>query len=72
MKLKHKAGITKPLTLVTLTLCVMLTACADEKVEPLRSPCAGIDGSPCGPKRPVNDKSRQSVEIIPTFYVVTA
>jgi hypothetical protein len=32
----------------------VLSACESERVEVLKSPCAGIDGSPCGPKRNVN------------------
>lgn len=45
----------KPLKYIALaSLMVMASACASEKVEVLKSPCAGIDGSPCGPKRPVN------------------
>ena len=62
----------KSLTLVALSLCVMLAACSDEKVEPLRSPCAGIDGSPCGPKRAVNNKSRQTVENISVHHGMVA
>lgn len=34
----------------------------DEKPE-LTSPCAGIEGSPCGPKRPVNLWLREGGEI---------
>ncbi len=40
------------LVLVGMML-VMLSACAD-KVEDLKSPCVGGDGSPCA-RRPVND-----------------
>lgn len=41
--------------MVALTACVFtLSACDAEKVEVLKSPCAGVEGSPCGPKRPVN------------------
>lgn len=32
-----------------------LAACESEKVEVLKSPCVGLEDSPCGPKRPVND-----------------
>ncbi len=42
--------------LLTLSACLMLSACADEKVTPQKSPCVGIANSPCGPKRPVNGK----------------
>lgn len=41
-----------------LMLCVMLvaslTACSSEKQTVLKSPCVGIEGSPCGPARAVN------------------
>ncbi len=33
----------------------LLSACEAEKVEVMKSPCVGLEGSPCGPKRPVND-----------------
>lgn len=32
-----------------------LSACTSKKNKDLVSPCAGAEGSPCGPKRPVND-----------------
>lgn len=41
-------------TWIVLASLVLLAACDTEKVELLKSPCAGIDGNPCGPKRPVN------------------
>lgn len=28
-----------------------LSACESEKVDVLKSPCVGIEGNPCGPKR---------------------
>ena len=31
-----------------------LAACGSEKVEVLKSPCVGLEGSPCGPKRLIN------------------
>jgi hypothetical protein len=31
-----------------------LSACSSESVSVMKSPCVGIDGSPCGPTRPVN------------------
>lgn len=38
--------------LMLLTVAVLaLAACSTEKVEPLKSPCVGLDDSPCGPKR---------------------
>lgn len=40
-------------------MCILallaLSACESEKVEVLKSPCVGLDDSPCGPKRPVNE-----------------
>lgn len=40
--------------LVLIGSLALLAACDTEKVELIKSPCAGIDGNPCGPKRPVN------------------
>ena len=34
---------------------LLLAACESEKVEVMKSPCAGLEGSPCGPKRPANE-----------------
>lgn len=42
-----------------------LTACASESVDVLKSPCAGIEGSPCGPKRDVNGWWRHSNPVPP-------
>lgn len=42
------------LILLSLSALVALSACSDEKVAPQKSPCVGIDNSPCGPKRQVN------------------
>lgn len=39
---------------ITLLLCASLAACASERIEVLKSPCAGLEGSPCGPKRLIN------------------
>ena len=44
----------KHMTIALLSSLLLLAACDTEKVEVMKSPCAGIDGSPCGPKRPVN------------------
>lgn len=33
------------------TALLTLAACDSEKVEVLKSPCASLDGGPCGPKR---------------------
>ncbi len=35
-------------------LSVMVTACSSKR-EDLKSPCVGLEDSPCGPKRSVND-----------------
>lgn len=40
--------------MLLVAVAAALSACESEKVQVLKSPCAGIDGSPCGPKRPVN------------------
>ncbi|MCI5049440.1 MAG: hypothetical protein MRY32_03830 [Rickettsiales bacterium] len=41
--------------LLILGLALALSACTSSRVEVLKSPCVGVEGSPCGPKRPVND-----------------
>lgn len=41
-------------SLMLMAMLALLAACDTEKVEVMKSPCAGIDGNPCGPKRPVN------------------
>lgn len=48
--MKVIAGI---LTIILLGGCNALES-LDTKPE-LTSPCVGVEGSPCGPKRPVND-----------------
>ena len=40
--------------ILVIATAMLLTACGDETVKVLKSPCVGIDNSPCGPKRPVN------------------
>lgn len=40
--------------LVAAMMLGLLAACALPHTD-LKSPCAGADGSPCGPHRPVND-----------------
>lgn len=30
------------------------SACSQSKREEMKSPCVGVEGSPCGPHRPVN------------------
>jgi hypothetical protein len=42
--------------LVCMVALLALTACDSEKVEIQKSPCVGLEGSPCGPKRPVNEQ----------------
>jgi hypothetical protein len=42
------------MTALLLALCVV-ASCAAEKVELQKSPCVGLDDSPCGPKRWVNE-----------------
>lgn len=40
------------LTWVALAMTMLtLAACDTEKVDVLKSPCVGLDDSPCGPKR---------------------
>lgn len=41
-------------TFVLIAL-LALTACGTEKIEVLKSPCAGLEDGPCGPKRPANE-----------------
>jgi hypothetical protein len=48
--MKHFATIL--LSLLVLSACSLV-----ENIDgqaPLTSPCVGLEGSPCGPKRPVN------------------
>ena len=49
----------RTITLALLIAALVLSACSSEKVEVLKSPCVGIEGSPCGPKRPVNGPLNQ-------------
>lgn len=45
----------KPIAIVVLMGALLLaSACTSEKIEVLKSPCVGLEGSPCGPKRPLN------------------
>ena len=39
---------------LTFAMLGLLMACSNPRTD-LKSPCAGADGSPCGPRRPVND-----------------
>ena len=38
-------------TYLLLASALVLSACDTDKVEVLKSPCASLDGGPCGPKR---------------------
>lgn len=40
---------------VLLIVALLPLAACSTKLEVLKSPCVGIEDSPCGPKRPVND-----------------
>lgn len=52
----------KPLQLtLAISALMLVSACANERVEPQRSPCVGLENSPCGPKRPVNGKLNEMV-----------
>lgn len=45
----------KPAVIALAMLAALaLSACNSEKVEVLKSPCVGLDDSPCGPKRSMN------------------
>jgi hypothetical protein len=44
--------------LCCLCLLIAVSACNNGKTEILKSPCVGLEGSPCGPKRPLNDWHR--------------
>ena len=48
-----------------LGAALVLSACSSDKVEVLKSPCVGIDGSPCGPKRPVNGNLNPQLQQAP-------
>jgi hypothetical protein len=37
-----------------LTTLILLASCFGPKGEDLKSPCVGLEKSPCGPKKPVN------------------
>lgn len=41
-------------TVLVLAALLALAACSAEKLEVLKSPCVGLEDSPCGPKRQVN------------------
>ena len=40
--------------ILALGALMLVSACEDESVHVMKSPCVGADNSPCGPKRPVN------------------
>ena len=52
--LKRKTAMSYRTIILVIATAMLLTACGDETVKVLKSPCVGIDNSPCGPKRPVN------------------
>ena len=54
--------------LLTATLLVV-SACTSEKIEVLKSPCVGLEGSPCGPKRPVNGALNPQSQQAPAEHV---
>ena len=35
--------------------CTILFSSCTNKTEDIKSPCVGIEKSPCGPKKPVNN-----------------
>jgi hypothetical protein len=48
---------------LAVTALLVLAACDPEKVELLKSPCASLDGGPCGPKRtPAGNAAITAVE----------
>ena len=50
------------LTVSLLGALLLISACSSDKVEVLKSPCVGLEGSPCGSKRPMNGNyNRESV-----------
>lgn len=50
---------------VLLSAVALLSACSNEKMEVLKSPCVGLEGSPCGPKRPVNGLLNPGAVVMP-------
>jgi Tfp pilus assembly protein PilP len=42
-------------TFIMLSLLLVVSACSAAR-DDLKSPCVGLEESPCGPKRSVNDK----------------
>lgn len=47
----------KRIMLIILSLAALSACSLIESIDgqpPLTSPCVGVEGSPCGPKRPVN------------------
>ena len=43
---------------------LMVSACADERVVPQKTPCVGAEGSPCGPKRLMNGQLNTMSELM--------
>lgn len=42
-------------TIALLSLLLVVAGCTHGSRDDLKSPCVGLEGSPCGPKRNVND-----------------
>lgn len=40
--------------LIALSLLMVVAGCSHGPREDLKSPCVGLEGSPCGPHRDVN------------------
>ncbi len=48
--------------ILMLAALLLVAGCTSEKIEVLKSPCVGLEGSPCGPKRPVNGALNPSAQ----------
>jgi hypothetical protein len=48
--------------ILLIAILLSVAACTSEKLEVLKSPCVGLEGSPCGPKRPLNGPLNPSVQ----------
>lgn len=61
----------RPAVYCLLGVALLLSACSGtEQVNVLKSPCVGIEGSPCGPKRPMNGNyNQQSANPAPVAMV---
>ena len=56
-RLIRSGGIAKnpPMKWIMVCTAMLVLSACDSSIEVLKSPCAGLEDSPCGPKRPVND-----------------